>query len=84
MRSWIRLCFFAGFTVRRSLSLIGFGGMKLNESGEYDVVLEDGTRLRLSRRYRKQFAVSFERWWRETASDCGSDRGLLIPCEAAS
>jgi two-component system LytT family response regulator len=29
-------------------------GMKLNESGEYDVVLEDGTRLRLSRRYRKQ------------------------------
>jgi two-component system LytT family response regulator len=29
-------------------------GMKLNESGEYDVVLEDGTRLRLSRRYRRE------------------------------
>jgi two-component system LytT family response regulator len=29
-------------------------GLKLNESGEYDVLLEDGTRLRLSRRYRKQ------------------------------
>ena len=29
-------------------------GMKLNESGEYDVLLEDGTKLRLSRRYRKQ------------------------------
>jgi two-component system, LytTR family, response regulator len=29
-------------------------GLKLNESGEYDVLLEDGTKLRLSRRYRKQ------------------------------
>ncbi|WP_260736171.1 LytR/AlgR family response regulator transcription factor [Tunturiibacter lichenicola] len=29
-------------------------GLKLNESGEYDVVLNDGTRLRLSRRYRAQ------------------------------
>lgn len=29
-------------------------GMKLNESGEYDVVLENGTKLRLSRRYRKE------------------------------
>jgi two-component system LytT family response regulator len=29
-------------------------GMKLNESGEYDVVLEDGTKLRLSRRYRRE------------------------------
>jgi len=29
-------------------------GMKLNEGGEYDVVLEDGTKLRLSRRYRKE------------------------------
>jgi two-component system LytT family response regulator len=29
-------------------------GMKLNESGEYDVLLEDGTKLRLSRRYRKE------------------------------
>jgi two-component system, LytTR family, response regulator len=29
-------------------------GLKLNESGEYDVLLGDGTKLRLSRRYRKQ------------------------------
>jgi two-component system, LytTR family, response regulator len=29
-------------------------GLKLNESGEYDVVLNNGTRLRLSRRYRAQ------------------------------
>ena len=29
-------------------------GMKLNAGGEYDVVLEDGTKLRLSRRYRKE------------------------------
>jgi two-component system LytT family response regulator len=29
-------------------------GMKLNENGEYDVLLEDGTKLRLSRRYRKE------------------------------
>lgn len=29
-------------------------GLKLNESGEYDVLLENGTKLRLSRRYRKQ------------------------------
>src|SRR5438552_5223055 len=29
-------------------------GMKLNGSGEYDVLLEDGTKLRLSRRYRKE------------------------------
>ena len=29
-------------------------GLKLNENGEYDVLLDDGTRLRLSRRYRKQ------------------------------
>jgi two-component system LytT family response regulator len=29
-------------------------GLKLNENGEYDVLLRDGTRLRLSRRYRKQ------------------------------
>jgi len=29
-------------------------GLKLNENGEYDVLLEDGTKLRLSRRYRKQ------------------------------
>jgi two-component system, LytTR family, response regulator len=30
------------------------GGLKLSEDGEYDVLLEGGTRLRLSRRYRKQ------------------------------
>jgi len=29
-------------------------GLKLNERGEYDVLLEGGTKLRLSRRYRKQ------------------------------
>jgi len=29
-------------------------GLELNENGEYDVWLDDGTRLRLSRRYRKQ------------------------------
>ena len=29
-------------------------GLKLNENGEYDVLLDNGTRLRLSRRYRKQ------------------------------
>jgi two-component system LytT family response regulator len=29
-------------------------GLKLNESGEYDVLLDCGTKLRLSRRYRKQ------------------------------
>jgi two-component system LytT family response regulator len=29
-------------------------GLKLNENGEYDVLLHNGTRLRMSRRYRKQ------------------------------
>jgi two-component system LytT family response regulator len=29
-------------------------GLKLNEEGEYEVVLQEGARLRLSRRYRKQ------------------------------
>ena len=29
-------------------------GLKLNENGEYEVLLDDNTRLRLSRRYRKQ------------------------------
>jgi two-component system LytT family response regulator len=29
-------------------------GLEINASGEYDVVLDDGSRLRLSRRYRKQ------------------------------
>jgi two-component system, LytTR family, response regulator len=28
--------------------------MKVGEDGEYDVVMEDETRLRLSRRYRKE------------------------------
>jgi two-component system LytT family response regulator len=28
--------------------------LQLNESGEYDVLLSNGTRLRLSRRYRKE------------------------------
>jgi two-component system LytT family response regulator len=28
-------------------------GLKLNEAGEYDVLLADGTTLRSSRRYRK-------------------------------
>jgi len=28
-------------------------GLQLNEDGEYEVVLEGGTRVRLSRRYRK-------------------------------
>jgi two-component system LytT family response regulator len=30
------------------------GGLKLNADGEYEVQLEDGTKLRLSRRYRQQ------------------------------
>jgi two-component system LytT family response regulator len=29
-------------------------GLKLHENGEYDVLLDNGTRLRLSRRYRKE------------------------------
>ena len=29
-------------------------GLKLNENGEYDVLLTTGSTLRLSRRYRKQ------------------------------
>jgi two-component system LytT family response regulator len=29
-------------------------GLKLGEDGEYDVLLEDGARLRVSQRYRKQ------------------------------
>jgi len=32
-------------------------GLRLNENGEYDVLLNDGTRLRMSRRYRKQLQV---------------------------
>jgi two-component system LytT family response regulator len=28
--------------------------LKVGEDGEYDVVLDNGTRLRLSRRYRKE------------------------------
>jgi two-component system LytT family response regulator len=42
-------------------------GMKLNESGEYDVLLEDGTKLRLSRRYRKQLQSRLSVWG--TAAD---------------
>jgi two-component system LytT family response regulator len=37
-----------------SVKLDRVRGMKLNESGEYDVLLEDGTKLRLSRRYKKE------------------------------
>ena len=29
-------------------------GLKLGEDGEYDVLLQNGARLRLSRRYRQQ------------------------------
>jgi two-component system LytT family response regulator len=29
-------------------------GLKLSEDGEYDVLLDNGARLRMSRRYRKQ------------------------------
>jgi two-component system LytT family response regulator len=29
--------------------------LKINEDGEYDVLLKSGARLRMSRRYRKQF-----------------------------
>jgi two-component system LytT family response regulator len=29
-------------------------GMEVNEEGEYEVILDRGTRLRLSRRYRKE------------------------------
>ena len=32
-------------------------GLKLSEDGEYDVLLESGARLRLSRRYRKQLQL---------------------------
>jgi two-component system LytT family response regulator len=35
-------------------------GLKLNEEGEYDVLLDHGTRLRLSRRYRKQLESRLE------------------------
>ena len=30
-------------------------GLELQDSGDYEVVLESGARLRLSRRYRKRF-----------------------------
>jgi two-component system LytT family response regulator len=29
-------------------------GLKLSEDGEYEILLENGARVRLSRRYRKQ------------------------------
>jgi two-component system LytT family response regulator len=32
-------------------------GMRVAEDGEYDVLLEDGTKLRLSRRYRKELQI---------------------------
>ena len=35
-------------------------GLKLNEEGEYDVLLDHGARLRLSRRYRKQLESRLE------------------------
>ena len=35
-------------------------GMELNEEGEYGVLLERGTRLRLSRRYRKQLEARLD------------------------
>jgi two-component system, LytTR family, response regulator len=35
-------------------------GLKLNQDGEYDVLLDHGTRLRLSRRYRKQLESRLE------------------------
>ncbi|MBA3916047.1 MAG: response regulator transcription factor [Acidobacteriales bacterium] len=36
-------------------------GLKLNEDGEHEVVLRGGTRLRLSRRYRKQLQERMEK-----------------------
>ena len=35
-------------------------GLKLNQDGEYDVLLDHGTRLRLSRRYRRQLESRLE------------------------
>lgn len=35
-------------------------GLKLNENGDYDVLLHNGTRLRLSRRYRKQLQARLD------------------------
>ena len=34
-------------------------GLKLNEDGEYEMLLDNGTRLRLSRRYHKQLQSRF-------------------------
>jgi two-component system, LytTR family, response regulator len=34
-------------------------GLKLDEDGEYEVLLLDGTKLPLSRRYRKQLQSRF-------------------------
>jgi two-component system LytT family response regulator len=47
-------------------------GLKLNESGEYDVLLEDGTKLRLSRRYRKELQTRLS-----VRSSSGADRSPL-------
>jgi two-component system LytT family response regulator len=35
-------------------------GLRLNEDGDYTVLLEDGTSLRMSRRYRKQLQSRLE------------------------
>ena len=35
-------------------------GLKLNENGDYDVLLHNGTRLRLSRRYRKELQARLD------------------------
>ena len=35
-------------------------GMEVNEEGEYEVLLERGIRLRLSRRYRKQLEARLD------------------------
>jgi two-component system LytT family response regulator len=43
-------------------------GLKLNENGEYDVVLDNGASLRLSRRYRKQLQSRLS----VRMSSCGS------------
>jgi two-component system LytT family response regulator len=46
-------------------------GLKLNEDGEYDVVLDNGTRLRLSRRYRQELKARLGiRGPRENLSTC--------------
>ena len=56
-RNWSKTWIAAVFCrIHRStiVNLSRVRGLKLNEDGEYTVVLESGTSLRLSRRYRKQ------------------------------